>query len=400
MEMVTTNASPNTPNSSANESASHGDNDHFSQNPFDLKRYSREAYEAKNKPKPEKKENEPKESSQNKNEQGPKTILKKQAGKEENKGKSESGDPAAASGRTEQSAGDDKRDDRNSERKPGTRYRLKINGEEKIVSRPDLLKLAELTEDESKGLSDIQLVKIAQIQEASKIKFREVGTFKKKAQDAEQIFQQIEKAAKENPLALIQKLGVDLEPIITKRIEQMVQEAELTEEQLRLKRYEEQERLRLEQDEQNQKKFQTEEQQRKVNEYKQENSQKMFEAWKEVGLAPNPFFGAMMTTKMIRANQSGKKDFTWRNAASIVKKEFYTGTKELVSPMDAKQIAEIFGEEVMEKLRQHFLDLAKGKPNPQDAKKDENPKPPVTRRKQEQAVSELEWIDSFRSRYK
>ena len=376
---------------STNESNSQ-DADYFSQNPFDVRRYEAEEYESKTKKEGENK-NESNQEIERKSESSPKTILKK-AGERESSPKDSTKqthtDNRADTGAKQKSeVGKDQAD-------KGNRFRLKINGESKVVSRPDLLKLAEISEDDAKGLSDAQVVKIAQIQESSKQRFKEAAELKRNKQDVEAIFKNISQLAKQDPLQLLKKLGANPDEIINQRIEKMIQESELSEEQVKLKRYEEDAKLRSDQEVNIQREREKEYHIQKVKEYAEENTAKMLEAWKETELPNSPYFGSQMAGLMLRATANGK-DLTWRQAASIVKREFYTRTKELVEKLDAPKIKEVFGDAVLEKLRQHFVDVANGSKTFDKKETSESPK--SAKRKSTPGLSELDWIDSLKSMY-
>lgn len=201
---------------------------------------------------------------------------------------------------------------------------LKINGEEKTMPVREAIKLT-------------------QLEQASRAKMQEAAQIKKDVEALAALKDQDKKA-------FLKFWGFDprelAETILTEELEleEMSEEQrKLLEAEEKLKKYEEWEKTQKETEEK-----QKEEQE--VTQAQQELDKEISEAWKESGLPLTRGFITAIAQEMYGASVR-KEKLTASEAALRVKDNWHKSLKETISNLDAQAIHGLFGDEVLEKLR-------------------------------------------------
>lgn len=242
------------------------------------------------------------------------------------------------------------------------------------------------------------LIKAAQLQEATEQKYQKVKQSAAEAQAYKAQLQQLATVAKTDPKRFFQELGVDpyefAEATLTEKLKlmEMSPEArELQEVKQKLAQKEQSERELKKKHEENEK---TQSEQK----YASIVDKEIADALRESGLPKTKYYATRIPYIMMRSIQQARggdtEPMNAKQAAEIVKKEFLSEAQELLTGMDINQIRELLGDKV-KALRE---DDVKRFQNQGAEKPKDSSTPTRNQKKDKPAFTQKEWEEWVESK--
>lgn len=197
------------------------------------------------------------------------------------------------------------------------------------------------------------VIKINQLENVSQKKMQEAAKLR---QQAEQFF----RLAKSNPREFLKQTGIDPYEFAESTLAEKFEMMNLSPEQKRLMELEKENKSYKEKEKEDRQKAEQEQLSRYEQQELAKLDQEIGEAWKESGLPKTKYMAAQIAARLLSASKRGE-NLTAKEAAARVKEEFKMSTREVIGQLDAESILDLFGKDIMKKIRDYDVKRVTGK---------------------------------------
>lgn len=223
-------------------------------------------------------------------------------------------------------------------------------------AKPDIKRLADEDLDkvitvkingEVKEMPVREAIKLTQLEQASRAKMQEAAQTKKQIETQ---MKQIVSLAKTNPKEFFKLIGVDPYEFSESTLAEKLELLEMSEEERKILEYEEKLKKYEETEKERQEREEKEKESSLIARESETLDKEISTAWKESGLPMRKEFVTAIAQEMYGASIR-KENLTASDAALRVKDNWHRSLKETISNLDAQAIHGLFGDDVLEKLR-------------------------------------------------